>query len=389
MLGKSEMMISHRDFFAAGRPQAADLPQAGARADAARPRLTAPRPTASGRAAAAEDERASRDAALELGPHPHLIVSRTGRADVRQPARRARCSASRLEDIGRPFQDLMLSYQPVELRSAVDEALRERRRVALGEARFTPDRRRRAHARHHASTPLQADGGAARRQHRSSRTSPATRALQRELEGNRARPRARLRGAAVDDRRARDDQRGAPVRQRGAADDQRGAPVDQRGARDDERGAPVDQRGARDDQRRAARPHGRAQPRQRLPRGDPHRPAASASRWSTATSACRSGTDRAEELWGLRAGRGASTHHLLSLDIGLPSEQLAQPLRAVLGGRRARSSRSSWRPSTAAGGRSAARRRSCRCAPPATRASRGAIMMMEDLAGPARTDGAG
>ena len=31
MLGKSEMMISHRDLFAAGRPQAADLQQAAAR----------------------------------------------------------------------------------------------------------------------------------------------------------------------------------------------------------------------------------------------------------------------------------------------------------------------------------------------------------------------
>ena len=69
-----------------------------------------------------------------------------------------------------------------------------------------------------------------------------------------ARPRDRLRGAAVDGRGARDDERGAPVHERGARDDERGAPVDQRGARDHERGAPVDERGARDDERRAARP---------------------------------------------------------------------------------------------------------------------------------------
>jgi two-component system, chemotaxis family, CheB/CheR fusion protein len=40
---------------------------------------------------------------------------------------------------------------------------------------------------------------------------------------------------------------------------------------------------------------------------------------------------RAEDLWGLRQDE-AVDHHLLSLDIGLPTEQLAGPLRSVLGG---------------------------------------------------------
>jgi two-component system CheB/CheR fusion protein len=40
---------------------------------------------------------------------------------------------------------------------------------------------------------------------------------------------------------------------------------------------------------------------------------------------------RAEDLWGLRQDE-AVEHHLLSLDIGLPTEQLAGPLRSVLGG---------------------------------------------------------
>ncbi|HET8755817.1 MAG TPA: hypothetical protein VFM58_07400 [Solirubrobacteraceae bacterium] len=40
---------------------------------------------------------------------------------------------------------------------------------------------------------------------------------------------------------------------------------------------------------------------------------------------------RAEDLWGLRQDE-AVEHHLLSLDIGLPTEQLAGPLRAVIGG---------------------------------------------------------
>jgi two-component system CheB/CheR fusion protein len=40
---------------------------------------------------------------------------------------------------------------------------------------------------------------------------------------------------------------------------------------------------------------------------------------------------RAEDLWGMRADE-ALDNHFLSLDIGLPSEQLAPALRAVLSG---------------------------------------------------------
>ena len=40
---------------------------------------------------------------------------------------------------------------------------------------------------------------------------------------------------------------------------------------------------------------------------------------------------RAEDLWGMRADE-AVDNHFLSLDIGLPSEQLAPALRSVLGG---------------------------------------------------------
>ena len=47
---------------------------------------------------------------------------------------------------------------------------------------------------------------------------------------------------------------------------------------------------------------------------------------------------RAEDLWGLRPDE-AVDNHFLSLDIGLPSEQLAPALRAVLGGSSERESR--------------------------------------------------
>jgi two-component system CheB/CheR fusion protein len=47
---------------------------------------------------------------------------------------------------------------------------------------------------------------------------------------------------------------------------------------------------------------------------------------------------RAEDLWGLRAEEAVDTH-FLSLDIGLPSEDLAPALRAVLGGTSERETR--------------------------------------------------
>ena len=48
--------------------------------------------------------------------------------------------------------------------------------------------------------------------------------------------------------------------------------------------------------------------------------------------------NRAEDLWGLRRDE-ALDHHFLSLDIGLPSEELAASLRAVLGGQSERETR--------------------------------------------------
>ena len=133
MLGKSEMMISHRDLFAP-----IDLKLRIFR------RLTAP-PTlqSAGRRPGdgdwrgqplAEDDALSRDAALEVGSARAGRSCRARAADVREPRRRGRCSGSALE---RPraavpgARALATSRSSCAARSS--EALRERRRVALGE----------------------------------------------------------------------------------------------------------------------------------------------------------------------------------------------------------------------------------------------------------------
>jgi two-component system CheB/CheR fusion protein len=137
MLGKSEMMISHRDVFAAvdinkrifrklERPPSLQARVAGLANGAETIELPL-----------SEDERASRDSALEVGPHPQVIISRAGVLTFANLPARALFGIG-LDDLGKSFQDLELSYQPVELRTPVEEALRERRRISVGETHFRP-----------------------------------------------------------------------------------------------------------------------------------------------------------------------------------------------------------------------------------------------------------
>jgi two-component system, chemotaxis family, CheB/CheR fusion protein len=137
MLGKSEMMISHRELFST-----IDL--------RARIFRKLPRPTMQSRLAglgAAEhselpltdDDRGTRDAALELGPHAQLIVSRSGVLTFANLAARALFKVGP-SDLGKPFGDLELARRPANLREVLAQALRDRRRATVGEVRFTPER---------------------------------------------------------------------------------------------------------------------------------------------------------------------------------------------------------------------------------------------------------
>ena len=100
MLGKSEMMITHRELFAAGGAQAPDLRQAAASDDGASRAASfsageaAPQPNG-------DDERTARDAALELGAQAHAIVSRSGRLMFANLPARALFRISREDSAGR------------------------------------------------------------------------------------------------------------------------------------------------------------------------------------------------------------------------------------------------------------------------------------------------
>jgi two-component system, chemotaxis family, CheB/CheR fusion protein len=130
VLGKSEMMLSQRDNFSPvdlkrrifRKHGVASLPtRVAALADAHHLELPL-----------TQDERLSRDAALEVGVHPQVIVSEAGLITFANLTARTLFGIG-VEDFGKPFQDLELSYHPTELRCPVEEALRERRRVAVGE----------------------------------------------------------------------------------------------------------------------------------------------------------------------------------------------------------------------------------------------------------------
>jgi two-component system CheB/CheR fusion protein len=138
VLGKSEMMVSHRDLFTATDLKKRVFSRNG-RQRAARMGMAAPvedgRLVESGGTLEAP---LTRDLALDAGPVAQIVVSSAGLLDYANlPARSL--FGLRVEDLGRPFHELELSYRPFELRQPIEQVLRERRSVALGEVHLVPE----------------------------------------------------------------------------------------------------------------------------------------------------------------------------------------------------------------------------------------------------------
>ena len=327
-LGRAEMLLTHGRAVHAARAQAPRVRQGAAARSRAR---ALPLPAAAIMATEATWTK-TRDCATWRSrnrPVPRIVVDANGVLALANARARVLFSIN-AKDLGRPLQDLEISYRPVELRALIEQAHAERRTVTLTsvERRF-PDGE--VQYLDVVVAPLFEDGqkplGAAVTFIDVTR---ATR-LQDELRALAGGSADRQRGAAVLQRGARDHQRGAAVVERGARDHQRGAAVDQRRAGDHERGAAVDQRGAADGERGAAHAQRGAEPRSTR----------SSSRCSASLRAgavvVNSNLDvlmwnhRAEDLWGLRAdevqGKG-----LLNLDIGLPVAELRTVIRPCLAG---------------------------------------------------------
>jgi two-component system CheB/CheR fusion protein len=88
--------------------------------------------------AVAPDEDRVAEAAFELRPNPEVLLDANGMV-LAVNARARDLFGVSTDAVGRPFQDLELSYRPVELRSRIDQVRAEGRPVALdGISRWTP-----------------------------------------------------------------------------------------------------------------------------------------------------------------------------------------------------------------------------------------------------------
>ncbi len=78
-----------------------------------------------------------REAAIDFAPVPQIVVDVNGMLVLVNERARNQFNLS-VKDLGRPLQDLEISYRPVELRSLIDQAYSERRVVAMSDVQRNP-----------------------------------------------------------------------------------------------------------------------------------------------------------------------------------------------------------------------------------------------------------
>ena len=125
-LGKAEMLLNHADQFEPVDLRKRLFRKIGNSVPAEPPRLVAANSPGSGEPAGAGLE----SAALAAGPVAQLVIDRGGRL-VAANIRAETLFNLRPRDVGRPFQDLEVSYRPVELRSIIEHVNSEQRPVEL------------------------------------------------------------------------------------------------------------------------------------------------------------------------------------------------------------------------------------------------------------------
>jgi two-component system, chemotaxis family, CheB/CheR fusion protein len=321
-------MISHRDLFAAvdinrrifskvARPPSLQMRVAGLGngADA----IALPQ---------TQDERASRDSALEIGPQPHVIVSRAGLLTFANLPARALFGIG-LEDLGRPFQDVELSYQPIELRGPVEEAMRERRRVLVGEVHFQP-------AKGEERTldinvvPLLPNGGPAYGVSIVFEDVSRYARLQQEIEGNR-----RDLELAYEELQSTIDELETTNEELQSANEELQTTNEELQSTNEELETMNEELQSTNEELETINDELRDRTSE-LNQVNEFLEAILTSLGIGVAVVDRQQriqvwNHRAEDLWGLRQDE-AVEHHLLSLDIGLPIENLAGSLRSVLGG---------------------------------------------------------
>jgi two-component system CheB/CheR fusion protein len=137
VLGKSEMMVSHRDLFTAVDLKKRVFSRNGGRA-ARRVAMGVRDGDRQAEPAGTLEDPLTRDLALDAGPVAQIVVSAAGLLSFANLAARS-LFGLQVEDLGRPFHELEVSYRPAELRQPIEQVLRERRPVDVGEVRVIPE----------------------------------------------------------------------------------------------------------------------------------------------------------------------------------------------------------------------------------------------------------
>jgi two-component system, chemotaxis family, CheB/CheR fusion protein len=327
VLGKSEMMVSHREIFAPvdlkmrifRKLEGAVSLQARIAGLTNGDAMELPVPS---------DDRASRDAALELGPHAQFIVSRTGELSYANVPARGLFGVSR-DDFGRPFAELEIASTPLNLLPGFEEALRARRRVELGEHDFKSrggDQRRLAVT----VVPLLPTAGSAHGVSIVFEDVSRYAALQRELEGNR-----RDLELAYEELQSTIDELETTNEELQSANEELQTTNEELQSTNEELETMNEELQSTNEELETINDELRDRTAE-LNQVNDFLEAILTSLGIGVVVVDRQQrvqiwNDRAEDLWGVRQDE-AVDHHLLALDIGLPVERLAGPLRSVLGG---------------------------------------------------------
>src|SRR5215211_5657301 len=134
LLGKAEMLLAHSDLFSSvdlRRRVFRKVPGATLRERLMVLTEAGERPVGSQHA---REERI-RSAALEAGPEAQIVVDAGGYLMLANARARALFKLS-VDDLARPFQDLELSYRPLELRSKIQQAYLDRRPSQVDEVEW-------------------------------------------------------------------------------------------------------------------------------------------------------------------------------------------------------------------------------------------------------------
>ena len=135
MLGRAETLMTHASTFAPldlKRRISTKVPTAGT---SLRDRLVALAGPHNGDEPHSDTDARLREAALDATPTAVIIIDTAGRLGLANERARS-VFGIQSNDVGRPLQDLKISYRPVELRWAIDQAYSERRPVAIREVEW-------------------------------------------------------------------------------------------------------------------------------------------------------------------------------------------------------------------------------------------------------------